>query len=75
MQRVLLSLLMFTGGFMFFDFDIPLMTSVQLESILQIGFAIVLGIVILAVILVIYSRASLRKVKKKKKQNDELDLF
>jgi len=60
---------------MLIDLDIPLMTSVQLESILQIGFAIVLGIVILAVVLVIYSRASLGKVKKKKKQNDELDLF
>jgi len=61
--------------FMVFDWKMVLMTSAQLDSILKIGFAIVLGIVILSVVLIVYSRITLGKVKKKKKDTDELDLF
>ena len=47
----------------------------KLEIIFQIGFSVVLGIVILAVILLIYSKASLSNIKRKKKEKSEEDFF
>ena len=47
----------------------------NIESILQIGFSMVMGIVILAVILLIYSRITLSNINKRKKKSNEEDYF